>query len=418
MKKRICLITNWYPTPENPYNGIFFREQAFAVSECFDFLVVHYTETMRIKPEKRIKVSLVKKEENTTEYTASVKVPFRMFLFDTIENIKRKYIHRETIAGIGKYVSNIRKQFTHRMITRVFERYIKEPFDILYCVDAQNEAYYLQCVSEYFHIPYIVSEHAPFPWPGTVINDANKNAIEKANHFLAISNDKIRQLLLQNIKLPPITYIGNLIDEDKLSIKLKKSDIKTFIIVAANSYFKNYDMFISVLNRLTTITKEDFQVMIVGYAANNGYSKDKEKFEKKIKESRFADKAIMIPFVRHENITDVLHRADAFVMTSIQEGQPVSALEAACCGLPIFSTRCGGVEDYVDDTIGRIYPIMDVYGFANGLKDYLEGKIVFDSEHIRQTVIQRFGKKAFCKLFTDTFNRAIKDSDSNRINDS
>ena len=32
-KKKICLITNWYPTKENPYQGIFFKEQAQALGD-------------------------------------------------------------------------------------------------------------------------------------------------------------------------------------------------------------------------------------------------------------------------------------------------------------------------------------------------------------------------------------------------
>ena len=36
-KKTICLITNWYPTEENPYQGVFFQEQAQALGDVFDF---------------------------------------------------------------------------------------------------------------------------------------------------------------------------------------------------------------------------------------------------------------------------------------------------------------------------------------------------------------------------------------------
>ena len=93
------------------------------------------------------------------------------------------------------------------------------------------------------------------------------------------------------------------------------------------------------------------------------------------------------------------NRADCFIMTSIQEGQPVSALEAACCGLPVFSTRCGGVEDYVTEDIGRIYDITDYKNFAKGLSDFLEGKSIFNKEKIHSEIVTRFGKKAFKNNF-------------------
>lgn len=104
---------------------------------------------------------------------------------------------------------------------------------------------------------------------------------------------------------------------------------------------------------------------------------------------------------------DIYNKADAFIMTSIQEGQPVSVMEAACCGLPVFSTRCGGVEDYIDEKMGRIYNITDYSGMAQGLKEYLEGDIEFDPNYIRNVVISKFGKDAFIKNFTNAFNRTV-----------
>ena len=148
--------------------------------------------------------------------------------------------------------------------------------------------------------------------------------------------------------------------------------------------------------------------MIVGYGANKGYSKNEEELEEKIYQSKFANKAELIPAVSHENMVDVFNQADAFVMTSIQEGQPVSAMEAACCGLPIFSTRCGGVEDYVDDAMGRIYDVSDVDGMANGLKGFLEGQILFDSMYIRKQIIAMFGREKFTREFANAFLKVIR----------
>ena len=315
------------------------------------------------------------------------------------------------VDGIGKYVSPRRHAYTRKHIVNIFKSVINTIPDCFYCVDAQSEAFWLQCLAEHFDRPYVVGEHAPVPWPGSLIKDIDKYAIEKADLFLAISNDKIRQMLLQNIKLPKTVYIGNLIDEEKLETTNKTADhVKTFIIIAANSFYKNYDLFIKMMSLLKKIANKPFKVMIVGYAANKGYSKNVEEFENKIRQSDFADVTQMIPEVPHEQIGQVLGQADAFVMTSIQEGQPVSAMEAACCGLPVFSTRCGGIEDYVTDDIGRIYAVTDYEGMANGLNDYLEGKITFDSEYIRSQMVAKFGNEAFRKNFKETFNKVIKNA--------
>ena len=407
MKRTICLVTTWYPTKENPFQGLFFKEQAFATSDNFDYVVLHFREHISKKPFEKVKFLNCETERNTKEYSFDVPIPISIYIADVIKDFKVKHIEKNTVDGIGKHVSNKRKQFIKKTLVGLFDTYVKENVDVFYCIDAQSEAFNIQCLATHYNKPYIVSEHAPVPWPGTVIKDINKYAIEKANMFFAISNDKIRQLLLQNIKLPKIYYIGNLIDETKLTYKPSGNKIKTFIIVAAHSFYKNYDLFISVMNKLMEITNRPFKVMIVGYGSNKGYSKNIDEFEEQIKLTKFADRAIMIPTVPHEKIGEVLNKADAFVMTSIQEGQPVSAMEAACCGLPIFSTRCGGVEDYVDENMGRIYSVLNCEGMAQGLKDYLEGNIKFDPRYIRKQVVDRFGNKAFVKNFTETFNKVI-----------
>lgn len=415
-KKRICLITNWYPTKENPYAGGFFKEQAFAMQDSFDYLVLHVHEHKRLlltqyllrKLRGRdVEVFRVNEEKNTVEYDIHLYYPLYLVLF---ERLYKLYL---IIRGgwpmeIGQRSSPLYRRCRKRRLEKAVVRKLKEPFDVLYCVDAQNESSTLQMISEVTHVPYVVSEHAPCPWPGTVLTDAEHAAMEKADLFLAISQDKIRQVMMQNVKPKRIAYVGNMVDEEQFALAPRKNDVKTFLIVAANSFYKNYDLFLAIMNRLTEITDVPFKVMIVGYAANKGYSQNAEQLEAEIRNSAFARNAELIPEISHDKIHELYARADAFVMTSIQEGQPVSAMEAGCCGLPIFSTMCGGVEDYVTEDIGRIYPIMDCEGFARGLKDFLEGNIQFDNRHIRDVVVGRFGKRAFVENFTRVFNDVME----------
>lgn len=408
MRKTICLVTNWYPTKQNPYMGVFFREQAIALSDVYNFIVLHIKEKKCCGFNKNYEINKINTEYNIVEYDIKFNKPILLCALEVLYNLKKIYIDKQTLEGVGKFIYYKRIEFTKDILEKVFKGDRIQKFDYLYCVDAQSEAPLLYLISKITGKPYIIGEHAPFPWPGSVLSDFSKKAIENADLFLAISNDKIRQILLQNIKLPPIRYVGNLIDETKMVYrKDSRPTVKTFIIVAAHSFFKNYDLFIKVINRLTEITTKDFKVMVVGYGANKGYSKNVDLLEKKITGSRFADRAELIPEVAHDEIVNLYNRADAFVMTSIQEGQPVSALEAACCGLPIFSTRCGGVEDYVDERIGRIYNITDYEGMAQGLKDFLEDRIVFNSQLIRDIVISKFGRKAF----TENFSKAFKEVD-------
>ena len=48
---------------------------------------------------------------------------------------------------------------------------------------------------------------------------------------------------------------------------------------------------------------------------------------------------------RTESIQELLGAADAFVLASDWEGNPLALMEAAAAGLPVVSTRVGGVPE-------------------------------------------------------------------------
>lgn len=404
-RKKILVVALGYPTKENPFEGSFFKEQVDLLSTRYECSVLVYKECTNgilISP----KICY-----NEQEYTRGVKqyyptvfiTAFRRGL-EYIGSMYKKKTCNENAVGIYRADSYIkyRKKQIRKIIT-----HLNLSFDIVYCISAQGSVFQASIIAESRKKPLVVSEHRPYPHPGWSTIDVEKEAIENADCFFAIGKDKIRQIMLQDIKPKRIAYIGNMVDEDVFSINPIEHDYPTLVIVGAYSYFKNYEMFIESINILANITDKYFKVIVAGYGANKGYAKNETLLEKKIKESHFSDRVELIKEIPRDLMCKLYNRADALVITSIQEGQPMVALEAACCGLPIFSTRCGGVEDYVTNDIGRIVDITDSEGMANNLSDFIEGRIIFDKENIRKTVVDLFGKEAFMNKIGYEFERLM-----------
>jgi len=413
-KKKILVVVSWYPTKENPWAGSFFKEQCELLSDMYDItlLKIGYFNTLGIKylikriSGKDITISDIDLKASFEQKDVTVARPSELALTNVLYS--RYCIKKKGITGVGVVDCASDKKFWRKHMIRLAKK-LDRKFDLVYGMSAQGTAVFTKFLAEYLEVPYILSEHSPFLIPGFGMSDTFKDAMEGASSFLAISNDKVRQVLMQNIKLKDITYIGNIIDEVKFKHEPQIHDEKTILIVASHSFYKNYDLFIQTMNRLTEIATTPFKVIIAGYNANKGYSLGVDEFVKKVENSKFYDRTEMIPAVDRSEIAALYNRADAFVMTSIQEGQPVAVMEAACCGLPVFSTRCGGVEDYVDEKMGRIVSILDYEALADYLNDFLNGTTTYDNEYIRSTVISKFGIEAFRNNFNRVFNRVVGD---------
>jgi glycosyltransferase involved in cell wall biosynthesis len=73
------------------------------------------------------------------------------------------------------------------------------------------------------------------------------------------------------------------------------------------------------------------------------------------------------------DIPDVCFASDAVILTSDNEGTPVSLIEAQAAGTPVVGTRVGGVTSVVrDGTTGFVVDPSDEHGLANAVSRVLE----------------------------------------------
>lgn len=68
------------------------------------------------------------------------------------------------------------------------------------------------------------------------------------------------------------------------------------------------------------------------------------------------------------DVVDICSQSDIFAMSSYQEGLPVAALEAMCCGLPLVASNIRGLVDVMENGVtGYLCDPDDVDGFSEGI---------------------------------------------------
>ncbi len=74
------------------------------------------------------------------------------------------------------------------------------------------------------------------------------------------------------------------------------------------------------------------------------------------------------------NLRELYARLDIIVLTSLNEGTPVSLIEAMAASRPVVTTNVGGVKDLVNDQRGFLIESNDADTFAAALKTLIEDK--------------------------------------------
>ena len=138
-----------------------------------------------------------------------------------------------------------------------------------------------------------------------------------------------------------------------------------FIHVARFHSQKNQQLLVDSFNHLAA-ENIDFTLLILG----NGYDCEAGKELQKIA----CDKILFLG--EKSNVNDYLLCSDAFCLTSIYEGLPISLLEALSCGVTPICTPVGGIPDVIEDGVnGYLCDDLSVEAYVDTVIKFINNPI-------------------------------------------
>jgi glycosyltransferase involved in cell wall biosynthesis len=205
----------------------------------------------------------------------------------------------------------------------------------------------------------------------TLVVIAEKSLALITQQLLAVG-DKVRQDLLEagiGSKgkfglMPPGLAIGNLPSKDNaLSFLGINNERLQCAFIGRVTKIKRPDRFLDVVHEI-----KKRQVNLDFFIAGDG------ELLETCKERIAAEELPIAVLGWQSDIERVLSAADIVVLTSDNEGTPLSLIQAGMAGLPVVSTNVGSVPEVVQDNVTGLITSLDVQEIADALEKLVSDK--------------------------------------------
>jgi glycosyltransferase involved in cell wall biosynthesis len=263
----------------------------------------------------------------------------------------------------------------------------------------------------FYGIPFIVSEH----WSryleftggfnGILRKYVTRLVVKNASYVTTVTQNLASAMQRHRLTGTPYVVMPNVVDSvffDKNMVPKQPDENKTFIHV---SCFEDKSKNISGLLRAVKILAEkrnDFKLVLVGQGM------DFNRMKAYAEELQVPGNLLNFTgLLQGRDLVDQMSRADMLLVTSHYENLPVVIIESLVLGIPVLSTRVGGIAEIIDDSNGLLISPGDEAGFVAKMEQFLDGTIKFDSALIRKQSRQRYTPKAVGKQLTDLYQQVL-----------
>lgn len=205
-----------------------------------------------------------------------------------------------------------------------------------------------------------------------IYNHLDRMALKRFHGLAAVSNSVAQRLLNSGVAATKIRTIANGIDVEPFECALPSPALnfegnKVIGIVARLDLQKGFEYLLRAAHQLCGA----FPALKVVIA---GEGPDRQAIENMIQ--RFGLQSSVILAGHHSNMPGIYAAIDIFVLPSLNEGLPMTVLEAMAASKPVIATRVGAIPSVIKE--GETGFLVDP-GDANGLRDAL-ARLLTDSD--------------------------------------
>lgn len=369
---------SWYPTPDDPFNGSFFKEQVEILRNAGNEVGVCYLAPKSFWQWRPAKPVI--DQDNQVVMSTFPTVP-------------------KGVVGGDKAII---EEFAKRL-GREYALKWGAP-DIIHAHSVFPGVLVAQTLADFWDIPYGLTEHRPSSLQSRESSPrtkAIKKAVQSADFRLAVS-EKFAQELNDKydedfgvVDLPvPDEYF-----ETERSERLDQ--VFRFVHVSHLAPNKRVEETIQAFAKVhKKFPKTELHVI-------GGNLERTAELEKAASESGIANSVKFLGKVPREDLPATLVRYDVLVLISQKESGGAVFAEAHSLGIPTIATATFGGLHMVTPGTGVVVPIDHSESLVEAMENFASGQTDFDSNDIRKIASERFSSKIFADKHFQIYDQAL-----------
>lgn len=397
----VFVIPSWYPTTDYPVNGIFIKEQTYALCQG----------------NKGINVGISLWGQKNKKLLLWSKAPIQTI--HKLATADRTSTKNQVLPNLVEY-TNPTFTWTRKIASGNFDHVVKAnlrnlqsfeaafgPVDIIHAHVGYPAGRIALEINTKLGIPFVLTEHMiPFP----SLYDSDRNGLltpfYRASYLGASANIAVSDSLaktMRGIGLPHVRVLPNFVDEDLFHPAITHRlpvDSFTFFTLAEMIPRKGIDLLLNAIKELIDSVKGiKFRI--------GGEGSYLEAYKKLAIELGVDSHVDWLGHLTRKEAAAEHRNADAFVLPSRNESMGVVYIEALASGKPVIATKCGGPETIVTTFNGLLVDKDSVKQLVKALQQMAETAHTYNPYQIREDFLIRFSKRAVIPQITDLYEEIL-----------
>jgi len=324
-------------------------------------------------------------------------------------------LHPRFLAGLGSVFQSLEAWTFSASVARCAHALRRDfPFELIHAHFVHPDGWAAATLAQRYRVPLIITEHAAWhPWL-----DQRRSArlmalaaVAQSTFLIAVSN-AVRSTMadfLDRESREKLRVIPNAVDT-QIFTRASGGSARApnrLLFVGIMRHVKGLDVLLRAV-RILLDRGRPVNLAVVGESFYAAYQRDYERVRRLVTE---LDLELSVQFLGGMPPADVareMQQSALLVLPSRRESFGSVLAEALACGIPVVSTKCGGPEEIVDESVGVLVPPENPQALADGIAEVMDRSGSYDPSRLRAYAEQRYDIRHVGRQYAELYSSALQ----------